>query len=65
MKIVDLSKILTKYKSSWIALSADNKSLITTGKTLEEVLQKAKKKGIDNPSVLKAPPVNNLFVGYG
>lgn len=63
MKIVDLSKILAKYKRGWIALSADNRSLIATGKTLEEVLQKSKKRGIDNPSVLKAAPVNNLFVG--
>lgn len=63
MKIVDLSKILTKYKRGWLALSPDNRSLIARGKTLKEVLQKAKKKGIENPSVLKAAPVNNLFVG--
>jgi len=62
-KIVDLSKILSKYKKGWLALSADNKSLIATGKTLEDVLQKSKEKGITNPSVLKAAPVNNLFVG--
>ena len=63
MKIVDLSKILAKYKKGWLALSADNKSLIATGKTLEEVLKKAREKGVGNPSVLKTTPVNNLFVG--
>ena len=62
-KIVDLSKILAKYKKGWLALSADNKSLIATGKTLEEVLKKAREKGVGNPSVLKTTPVNNLFVG--
>ena len=62
-KIVDLSKILAKYKKGWLALSADNKSLIATGKTLEEVLKKAREKGVDNPSLLKTTPVNNLFVG--
>lgn len=54
--IIDLSKILSKYKKGWLALTPNNKKLVATGATLEEVLIKAKKKGIDNPSVLKSAP---------
>jgi len=61
--MVDLSKILTRYKKGWIALTPDNQSLLATGKTLEVVLRKAKQKGVKDPSVLKAAPVEHLFVG--
>lgn len=60
---IDLSKILSKHKKGWLALSSNNKMLLATGATLEEVLKKAKKKGVDNPSVLKSSPLENLFSG--
>lgn len=63
MAIINLSKILSKYKKGWLALSPDSRKLIATGKTLEEVLEKARKKGVANPGLLKASPVNSLFIG--
>lgn len=63
MAIIDLSKILSKYKKGWLALTADNRNLVATGKTLEEVLRRAKQKGVENPSVMKAAPVDRLFIG--
>ena len=63
MRMIDLSKILSKYKKGWVALSPNNRRLIAAGKTLDEVLKKAKGKGIENPSVVKVAPVSNLFVG--
>lgn len=63
MAIIDLSKILSKYKKGWLALSPDNRKLIATGKTLGEALEKARKKGVENPGLLKATPVPHLFVG--
>lgn len=60
---IDLSKILSKYKKGWLALSPDNRKFVAAGVTLEEVLAKAKKKGVNNPSVLKAAPLKHYFVG--
>jgi len=63
MAIIDLSQILSKYKRGWLALTPDNRDLIARGKTLEEALKRAKQKGVENPSVLKVAPVENLFIG--
>lgn len=61
--MINLSKILAKYKKGWIALSPNNKDLLALGSTLQSVLDKAKKKGVDNPSVLKLGPFKNLLTG--
>lgn len=61
--VIDLSKILSKYKKGWIALTPNNKRLVAAGATLDEVLIKARKKGIDNPTVFKAAPIGNYFSG--
>ena len=63
MSVIDLSKLLSKYKKGWLALTPDNRNLIATGKTLDEVLKKAKKRGVGNPSVLKAASIDHLMVG--
>ncbi len=63
MSPINLSKILSKYKKGWLALSPDSKKLIATGKTLKEVLEKANKKGVKNPTVLKTAPVGNFLIG--
>lgn len=61
--MVDLSKILVKNKKGWLAFTPNKWRFVAKGKTLKEVLEKAKGKGIKNPSVLKAAPVKNLLVG--
>jgi predicted RNase H-like HicB family nuclease len=61
--MIDLSKILSKHQSGWLALSPDNKKLISTGKTLQEALEKSIDKGVENPSLLKAAPQDKLYVG--
>lgn len=61
--MTDLSKILKKYKTGWLALTPDNEKLVARGKTLKEVLEKAQKKGVTEPSVLKASSFENYFVG--
>lgn len=60
---INLSKILARYKSGWIALTPDNKKFLASAKTLKQVREVAKKKGITNPSVFKSPPIKNLFAG--
>lgn len=63
MVVIDLTKILEKHQKGWLALSPDNKKLIATGSSLKEVLEKAAKTGVTNPSVLKTIPRNKLFIG--
>ena len=46
-----------------MALTPNNKKLVAVGTTLSEVLMKAKKKGIENPTVFKSAPVENYFIG--
>jgi len=60
---IDLSKVLSQHKSGWLALSPDNRTLVAVGKTLKIALEKARKLGVEKPSLLKAAPYQNLFVG--
>lgn len=63
MSKVDLRKILDKNDSGWLALTQDNRQKIASGKTLHEVLEKAKAKGYQNPSVLKVPNLKTAYIG--
>ena len=63
MVSIDLSRIIKKNKNKWVALSPDNKKFIASGNTLSQVLIRASKKGVKEPTVFKAPPVENLFIG--
>ena len=63
MSIIDLSKIIRNHSDEWIALTPDHKKLIASGKSLDQALKIANKKGIKDPSVFKVPEVNTLFVG--
>ena len=63
MPIIDLSKILSKHKEGWLALSPKDKKLIAKEKTLKEVLRKSKRKGVENPIIFKVAPVKNLLIG--
>lgn len=44
MSKVDLRKILNENTSGWLALTQDNKKRVASGKTLHEVLKKAREK---------------------
>ena len=63
MSKVDLRKILDENTSGWLALTQDNKKKVASGKTLHEVLEKAKVKGVKNPSVLKVPNLKTAYIG--
>jgi predicted RNase H-like HicB family nuclease len=40
---IDFVKLLKNYKSGWVAISADFKKVVFTGKTLKETMKKAQK----------------------
>ena len=53
-KAIDRTKIFKKYQNKWIAFT-DNDKIISSGRTLDEALNKAAKKGFKNPIVSKIP----------
>lgn len=61
MEAINLTKIFKKYKNKWIALTEDN-DVISAGKTLDSVIEKAKRKGIDNPITMRVPDPKCEFV---
>ncbi|MBI3290347.1 hypothetical protein HYZ78_03035 [Candidatus Microgenomates bacterium] len=63
MKPIDLRKILSKYTSGWIALTPDNRKFIANANSLKEVISRANKRGVPDPTVFKAVSNRQFFVG--
>jgi hypothetical protein len=53
-KAIDKTEIFKKYQNKWITI-ADNDEVISAGSTLDEALDKARRKGIRDPIVTKIP----------
>lgn len=58
---IDRTEIFKKYQNQWVAFTDDNK-LIDSATTLDEVLEKAKNKGFDNPITEKIPDFRFEFI---
>ena len=54
-QVKDLSKILEPYSDEWVALSYNEKTVISSGKNLPKVIEEAQKKGEKRPIVTKVP----------
>ena len=61
--MIDMTKILKKYRNRWIALTDDDK-IICAGSTLDDVMKKAKRKGYNEPVTMKVPDLRLEFVMY-
>ena len=62
-KVLDFTKIIKKYKGKWIALTENEKKVITSGKSAKEVLEKAKKEGYETPILFRVPTALLPYVG--
>ena len=60
-RALDRTKIFKKYQNKWVAFT-DNDKFISVGSTLDEVLQKAKRKGFDSPVTTKIPDLRFEFI---
>ncbi|MEW6026593.1 MAG: DUF5678 domain-containing protein [Planctomycetota bacterium] len=60
-KTIDRTELFTKYQDKWVALTDDDK-VIVSGTTLDEVLTEAKNKGFDNPVTVKTPDLKSEFI---
>ena len=54
MKPVDLTKVVKKYTSGWIALSPDYKKVVGHGRTIDKAAKEAETKGIREPVLMRA-----------
>jgi len=62
-KTLDFTKIIKKYKGKWVALTEDEKKVISSVKSAKETLEKAKKEGLENPILFKVPISVLPYVG--
>lgn len=60
---IDFTKIIEKYKGQWVALTENEKKVVSSGKSAKETLEKAKKKGLENPILFKVPISVLPYVG--
>ena len=62
---IDWTKIYKKYKGLWVALKDDEKTVVGSGKTAKEALEKAQKMGYENPILTRMPEQLITYVGFG
>jgi hypothetical protein len=62
IKSLDFSKLYTNYKGLWVALTPDNK-VIVSDKSARKAYEKARKKGYEDPILFKVPTEDAPFIG--
>jgi hypothetical protein len=60
---VDWRKLYKKYRGLWVALKADEKTVIGSGKTAREAWQKAQKARYAKPILTRMPERLVTYVG--
>ena len=60
---IDWTKICKKYKGLWVGLKADEKTVVTSGKTVKEVMEKSQKKGYFQPILFRVPTKIVPYIG--
>jgi hypothetical protein len=63
--VKDWTKMYKKYKGSWVALAEDEETIIATSKNAREALEKAQKKGFNDPILTRVPKKLTTYAGYG
>lgn len=65
MQTVDMTKIYKEYKGRWVALRAPGQTqVVAAGQTLQETLERARKKGVTQPLVAQIPKGVLPIVGH-
>ena len=60
---IDWTEICKKYKGLWIGLLDDEQTVIASGKSVKDVMSKAKKKGFEKPILFRVPTEVVPYVG--
>jgi len=64
MKAINWENIREKYKGQWVALEDDEVTVVASGRSVREVLEKAKGEGHTEPIVAFMPRELVSFAGY-
>jgi len=59
----DWTKIYEQYKGLWVALKDDEETVVGSGSTLKEAVQKAGEAGYPDPIVMQVPEKLMYFIG--
>ena len=62
MKAIDMTPIIKKYPGYFVALSYDRKKVLGKGRTPEEALKEANKKGYKDPILTRIPYENRSYL---
>ena len=62
---IDWTKIYKKYKGLWVALDKDEETVVGSGKSAREALERAQKEGYEEPILTRMPEEITAYVGYG
>ncbi|MBI3572586.1 MAG: hypothetical protein HY092_00095 [Candidatus Kerfeldbacteria bacterium] len=60
---IDWSTIIRKYRGLWVGLKDDERTVVASGQTVQEVLKKAKAKGFNQPILFRVPSEVLPYVG--
>ncbi|MBI3114906.1 MAG: hypothetical protein HYZ09_00210 [Candidatus Kerfeldbacteria bacterium] len=60
---IDWTPIVNKYKGLWVGLKDDEQTVVGSGKTVQEVLEKSKRSGFPKPILLRVPTKVLPYVG--
>lgn len=60
---IDWTHIYKKYKGLWVGLKDDEVTVIASGETVKEVMDKSRKKGFNLPILFKVPTKIVPFIG--
>lgn len=64
-QVQDLSKILRPYADEWVALSQRSNKVVSNGRDLAQVIEKAHRKGEKHPVVTRVPrDYGNYVLGF-
>lgn len=61
--VIDWTKICKKYKGLWVGLKSDEKTVVASGMTVMEVMEKSKKKGYRYPILFRVPTKILPYIG--
>lgn len=59
MKLLDLTKVLKKYRSGWVAMSSINNTVVAYGKDFNSITKK-----VSNKKSVYLMPVTDEYFGF-
>jgi hypothetical protein len=60
---INWSSIFKKHKGEWVALKADHKTVLASGKKAQTVIKKAKELGCNVPYLFHVPSNSDPYIG--